>query len=262
MLMPELFDYILKFLRDKFPQFHIEIRDKTQQLKSLYIEGKKLVDFNPEQLMAEVEWFRDRDDFIELASSFFVVKIKEYHKKYVRRNKWQNGLSIQEVKNACNNTKSNSAASRYAKVSYNTWKKYASMYINEEDDQEPKRTYFETQMNETGIGIPKPHNPNIGRYSIEAVMAGHCSKNYPAYKLKKRLIQTGYKNDECDLCGFNEKRLSDDKTPIVINFKDGNPQNRNFDNLEFLCYNCYYLNVGNIYWGRKGPHKKSDEQEN
>lgn len=259
--MPELFDYILKHLRDKFPQFKIEFRQKTKELKSLWVEDKKLADFNPDQLMSEIEWFKDRDDFIELASSFFVGKIKEFYKKLYKRNRWSGGLTIQEIKNACNNTKSNMAAARYAKVSYNTWRKYAQMYINEDDDQEPKRNYFETQLNAKGLGITKPHNPKIGRYSIEAIMAGHCSPNYPTYKLKLRLIQTGYKNDECDMCGFSEKRLTDGKTPIILNFKDGDPQNRRYENLEFLCYNCYYLNVGNIYWGKKGPHKKSNPEE-
>lgn len=248
----ELFNRILKHIRGIYPQYNIELRPKTKLLMSLWVENKKLTDYNPEQLLSEIEWFKDRDDYIDLASNFFLLKIKNFHRKYIKiagRN--SKGITIQEVKEACSTTKSNKQASRFLKVSYNTWKKYASMYINESDEKDPKRSYFETHMNPTGRGITKPHGPH-GAYGIEAIMAGHCSPNYPAWKLKEKLIKSGYKHEECDNCGFNEKRLTDKKVPLIVNFIDGNIQNRRIENIQFLCYNCYYLIIGDIFWGRKG----------
>jgi hypothetical protein len=52
---------------------------------------------------------------------------------------------------------------------------------------------------------------------------------------------------ECYQCGFSEKRVIDYKQPLILNFKDGNKNNWKLDNLRMLCYNCYYLYVGNLF---------------
>jgi 5-methylcytosine-specific restriction endonuclease McrA len=49
--------------------------------------------------------------------------------------------------------------------------------------------------------------------------------------------------DECYVCGCNERRVTDYKTPTLLNFKDGSKSNYVLDNLEILCYNCYFLYV-------------------
>ena len=33
----------------------------------------------------------------------------------------------------------------------------------------------------------------------------------------------------------------------MLNFKDGNKKNWQLENIEPLCYNCYFLNVGNVW---------------
>jgi hypothetical protein len=52
---------------------------------------------------------------------------------------------------------------------------------------------------------------------------------------------------ECYKCGHHEKRVVDYKQPLVLNFKDANKNNWKLDNLEMLCYNCYFLYVGNMF---------------
>jgi len=32
-----------------------------------------------------------------------------------------------------------------------------------------------------------------------------------------------------------------------LNFKDGNKRNWKLENLEFLCYNCYFLVIGDVF---------------
>ena len=34
---------------------------------------------------------------------------------------------------------------------------------------------------------------------------------------------------------------------MLLNFKDSNKKNWKLENLELLCYNCYFLNVGNVW---------------
>jgi hypothetical protein len=35
--------------------------------------------------------------------------------------------------------------------------------------------------------------------------------------------------------------------PLLLNFKDGNKKNYRKENIEFLCYNHYFLTVGDIF---------------
>ena len=75
-------------------------------------------------------------------------------------------------------------------------------------------------------------------------------------KFKDRLIRACWKPEECDNCGFKEHRITDAKVPLVINFKDGvwDKEQRDYSlqNIELLCFNCYYLLVGNL----NNRHKK------
>jgi hypothetical protein len=42
--------------------------------------------------------------------------------------------------------------------------------------------------------------------------------------------------------------------PLVLNFKDGNKKNWTLENLELLCYNHYFLYVGNIFTDKQIQH--------
>ena len=41
--------------------------------------------------------------------------------------------------------------------------------------------------------------------------------------------------------------MNDYKIPLILNFKDNDPNHYNLGNIRFLCYNCYFLNIGNIF---------------
>ena len=47
--------------------------------------------------------------------------------------------------------------------------------------------------------------------------------------------------------GFHEHRVLDYKMPLTLNFKDNNKQHYRLENLEMLCYNCYFLQIGDIF---------------
>ena len=61
------------------------------------------------------------------------------------------------------------------------------------------------------------------------------------------MILEGYLKEECALCSFNERRVSDYKIPLLLNFKDNNPLHYNLGNIRFLCYNCYFLTQGDVF---------------
>ena len=53
--------------------------------------------------------------------------------------------------------------------------------------------------------------------------------------------------EACCKCEFNEQRVTDYRVPLLLNYKDGNKKNWKRDNLELLCYNCYFLFIGDVY---------------
>ena len=52
--------------------------------------------------------------------------------------------------------------------------------------------------------------------------------------------------EKCASCGFEERRITDYRVPLKIDFLDGDTTNHKLDNIQMLCYNCYFLQVGNL----------------
>ena len=149
-----------------------------------------------------------------------------------------------QILTAMRHTKSVRAAARYLGCSYQHLKPFMkALRVDDSDPNSP--TLFETHLNQNGKGIPKflPNKrkePNVKRIFEEGV--GY--ESFTPSKIKTRGIAEGYLRDECYICGCNERRVTDYRTPTLLNFKDGNKSNYLIDNLEILCYNCYFLYVG------------------
>ena len=157
----------------------------------------------------------------------------------------------EEILVAMDRSKSVRACARYLNCSYQHLKKWMKLY----KDEATGKTLFELHKNQSGKGIPKflSHTP-FGRKepAIVDILDGTVNPtNFNPQKIKYRLIEGGYLKEECYKCGFHERRVLDYKIPIVMNFKDGNKMNYRGDNLEMLCYNCYYLSVGDLFTGKQ-----------
>ena len=139
------------------------------------------------------------------------------------------------------NTKSNAEAARFLRVSYPTYKKYAKLYKDDETGQ----SLFEIHKNQVGTGIRKPYNIKKGKYALQDILEGQYPE-YPISNLKKRIITNAILEEKCDNCGFCERRISDYTVPLLLEHIDGDRTNHYIDNLRLLCYNCYYLMVGNV----------------
>jgi len=144
-----------------------------------------------------------------------------------------------EIKDAQSKARSALEASRVIGVSYNTYKKYAKMYGIFEDLKNPK-----------GYGVSKGYNIKRGVYALDEILAGKFPE-YPSWKLKQRLLKNGYMQERCNNCGFDEKRLTDNRVPLVLDYLDGDRTNHQYDNLQMLCLNCTYLLVGNLSGNKK-----------
>jgi hypothetical protein len=155
-------------------------------------------------------------------------------------------ITKEDVLRAMRFTKSVRAAAKYLGCSYQHLKPYMKLFRVEDGDPSSP-TLFEVHKNQTGKGIPKflPNRrkePNVKRIFEE----GTGWESFTADKIRIRGVAEGYLKDECYCCGFHERRVTDYKIPLLLHFKDGNKCNYLRDNLEQLCYNCYFLQVGEV----------------
>ncbi len=155
-------------------------------------------------------------------------------------------------------TKSILAASRYLGCTYNHAKSYFKMFT----DESTGKTLFEIHKNREGKGILKHITRQNKKPNLESILNGGFDfRSWSAEAIKMSLIIEGYLAEECALCNFNERRVSDYKVPLLLNFKNGNKNHYIFSNLELLCYNCYFLRVGDIF-NRNQNLIKSDQIDN
>jgi hypothetical protein len=152
-------------------------------------------------------------------------------------------LSKEDILRAMRFTKSNRAAAKYLGCSYQHYKPFAKLFkVDEADPNSP--TLFDVHKNQSGKGIPKflpdrKRTPNV-KLIVET---GTGWESFTPEKIKTRLIAENYLKEECYACGFCERRVTDYKIPLLLNFKDGNKCNYLLNNLELLCYNHYFLLV-------------------
>ena len=157
----------------------------------------------------------------------------------------------EQIISAMDKTKSVRGAARYLNCSYQHLKKWMKFY----KDEATGKTLFELHKNQSGKGIPKflSHAP-FGRKEpaiLDIINGVVDPSNFNPQKIKYRLIEGGYLKEECNQCGFNERRVLDYKIPLLLHFKNGNKQNYTIGNIEMLCYNCYYLSVGDLFTGKQ-----------
>ena len=154
-------------------------------------------------------------------------------------------LSKEDILRAMNVTQSNRAAARYLHVSYIHYKKWAKNY---DATEEGYPNLFEQHKNQAGKGIPKFLRANGPEPALLDIIEGRVdASSFNPDKLKYRLITEGYLAEECAVCKFHERRVNDYKIPLLLNFKDNIKKNWNKDNIELLCYNHYFLQVGDIF---------------
>jgi|TARA_R110001592_G_C13099524_1_gene744057 hypothetical protein len=146
-------------------------------------------------------------------------------------------LSKEQIVAAQAKTKSNMAAARYLHVSYQHYKRYAKLY-----------KLFANHKNQSGKGIPKfLKGPKKMPHMLEIIEGRIAASSFDPNKLKYALIEQGYLLEECAICKFKERRVLDYKIPLLLHFQDGNSNNYSLDNVQLLCYNHYFLTVGDIF---------------
>jgi hypothetical protein len=137
-----------------------------------------------------------------------------------------------EIEEAQRHTRSNKAAARYMQVSYRRYRRYAMLY-----------NLFDSHCNQEGIGLDKGWAKRASTIPLRDILAGKHPK-YSMARLKNRLIARKKLVEQCASCGFNERRITDKKVPLMLTFLDGNHLNYSLSNLALYCYNCMFLTTG------------------
>jgi predicted DNA-binding transcriptional regulator AlpA len=151
-------------------------------------------------------------------------------------------LTESEIKEALEKSPSARKAARRLGVSYPTYKKYAKLYNIHATKGWP--------IKKGEVRRKGPINPFKGKYPLNEILENK-HPNFPAHRLKDKLIRANYKEAKCENCGFDERRISDGKIPLLLNFSDGNSHNFTLENLNLFCYNCTFT-CGKGYISR-GP---------
>ena len=157
-------------------------------------------------------------------------------------------LTKEHILAAQSKTKSNRAAARYLHVSFAHYKRYAKMY----KDVETGESLYSLHMNQSGKGIPKFLTINGKEPALIDVLEGRIPvEHFTPDKIKDRILREGLIEEKCHRCNFTERRALDERAPLILHFKDGNKKNYSLSNLDLLCYNCYFLYIGNIFSGKE-----------
>jgi len=176
------------------------------------------------------------------------------------RGRTRKDLTKQQIIDAMEHTRSNKAAARYLGVSYDHYKRWAKFY-NATKDGFPN--LYEQHKNPTGKGVAhRPSRYKKSDFTREKLIYGDIPfTKYNTEFIKRRLTEEGFIPEKCMVCGFNEQRVLDRKIPLLLNFKDGNKKNYRADNIEILCYNHYFLVVGDIFTNQQLAQMEQYEKD-
>lgn len=154
-------------------------------------------------------------------------------------------LTEREIRYAMKHSDNNTQAAAFLGIHFNTYKQYALLYLDE-DTQLTLFALHKKQGNKTKrvrVGVKSKYQGLDGLMDI-------LSGKFPQYKggkrFMQRLLDEGIFAPVCSQCGFSESRITDYTVPLLLDYIDGDKTNHHKDNLRLLCFNDYYLMVGDV----------------
>lgn len=156
-------------------------------------------------------------------------------------------ITEREIRYAMQHSTSNLDAARFLRITVPTYKKYAKLFIDEATGLD---LYELHKINNPKKPRNKLRNKwfQKGKELMDAILCGEV-KAPITWQFKYFLIREGIIEEKCQDCGFCERRITDGSIPLIMIFMDGDRTNGRRENFKLICYNHYYLYLGNI-WGR------------
>lgn len=232
----------------------LELEEKAKEVDKLKKEINDIKEINnigldvadeikKEQILSEVQKLNENNIVIpHLQKKADELSFKP---RGGNRGKLTRPIFESEIREAQNKTTTNRAAARKLGVSYPTYTKYCKMH--------GIPIIYNRHKKKENTSLV---NPRKGKYPIQKILNNEFP-NFPIHRLKDKLIRSDTKKPECEQCGFKERRLTDGKIPLLLNFEDGNRKNHTLENLKILCYNCTFI-CGQGYIRRGSVHVNLD----
>jgi hypothetical protein len=231
----------LKELEAKSKELDL-LKREVKDIKDLTVIGSEIADEVNKEIVAEVEALKQQDitiPFLQKKADDIIFKKRGLVGLSAKPLLESEILEVQKV------TASARQAAKRLGVSYPTYKKYCKLYnIFKKYDRTAKRPNI------------CPFNPYKGKYPITDILEGK-HPNFPIHRLKDKLIRSGIKKAECEQCGYHERRITDGKIPLLLNFEDGDKHNHRLENIKIYCYNCTF-NCGRGYLKKGTIHFNMD----
>lgn len=154
-------------------------------------------------------------------------------------------LTREEILFALNESLTIASAATMLGVSYPTFLKYAKKFtVNEDGTGESILDKFKREKPIKKVRVRRP-NAIYKNVPITQILAGH-HPSYSHKKLKQRLIDEAVFEEKCQICGYDQRRLIDYKVPLLLIWKDNDLTNHKIENLELVCFNCFFINYNDI----------------
>jgi hypothetical protein len=161
-------------------------------------------------------------------------------------------LTEDEIRESMANSKNITDACRYMGISLKTWVDYAKRYI----DLETGKTLYEMHRKYGNPNVVrtrknKENLPRKYKKQIDKLLT-YRKWTSPARVsiLKKMLILHELHKEQCEHCGYEDRRIKDGKQPLMLHFVDGDRRNWELSNIRWLCYNCYFIQATDPFSGR------------
>jgi hypothetical protein len=131
--------------------------------------------------------------------------------------------------------------SRFLGVSYQTYANAAKKY-----------GLHDKLLNPSGKGITK-FKKLKQNYEPDKIFATTSDIYLNPKLILLKLIKTGHRKNECEICGWKNPRIIDNKVPLILCFKDRNSRNYLNENLEVCCHNCEHN-----YYDMRGRYNRKN----
>lgn len=164
-----------------------------------------------------------------------------FKKRRLTRGRGYRPILQSEIEEAQKHNKFCSRQAEYLGITLITYRKYCKMYglWNPNPNQTGRRNIFD---------------PDRGTYPLNKILVGEFYDNLAVddWLVKDKLVRSGKVPIQCNICGYNKRRIVDNKLSLLLDHKDGDSRNYKLDNLQLLCLNCTF-ECGRGYI-RRGKH--------
>ena len=149
--------------------------------------------------------------------------------KRFKRGRGYHPILQSEIEEAKKHSVFAAGQARWMGVSLTTYKKYCQLYgiYEPRPTEKGKRNLFD---------------PNRGTYPLNRILTGEFNDTptISDWMVKDKLIRSEIVPPKCNICGYDKRRIVDNKICLLLDHKDGNLRNFKIENLQLLCLNCTF----------------------